>query len=72
MDRTELKEIDRFYRQSLGRFFIDLSKLVFTGVVVGGVVQLVNANNVLIVVFIVLFGLFMSCVLAMIGFKILR
>ena len=35
MDRSEQKERDKIFRQSLGKFFIDLSKLVFAGVVVG-------------------------------------
>ena len=40
MDRNEQKERDKLFRQSLGKFFIDLSKLVFAGVV------LVNASSI--------------------------
>ena len=42
MDRNEQKERDKLFRQSLGKFFIDLSKLVFAGVVVGGVVHAIE------------------------------
>ena len=72
MDRSEQKERDKLFRQSLGKFFIDLSKLVFAGVVVGGVVQLSNSSNLAFSVIMILFGLVASSFLAYVGFLILR
>lgn len=72
MDRNEQKERDKLFRQSLGKFFIDLSKLVFAGVVVGGVVQLSNSSNLAFSVIMILFGLVASSFLAYVGFLILR
>ena len=40
MDRNELRDIDKVSRETLGKFFYDLAKLVFAGVV------LVNASSV--------------------------
>ena len=72
MDRNEQKERDKLFRQSLGKCFIDLSKLVFAGVVVGGVVQLSNSSNLAFSVIMILFGLVASSFLAYVGFLILR
>ena len=33
MDRNELRDIDKVSRETLGKFFYDLAKLVFAGVV---------------------------------------
>ena len=72
MDRNELKERDKLFRQSLGKFFIDLSKLVFAGVVVGGVMQLVNSDNLIFSIVMIAFGVVASSFLAYVGFLILR
>lgn len=72
MDRNEQKERDKLFRQSLGKFFIDLSKLVFAGVVVGGVVQLTQARDYMLLAIMVALGILVSFVFASVGFKILR
>ena len=72
MDRNEQKERDKLFRQSLGKFFIDLSKLVFAGVVVGGVMQLVNSGNLIFSIVMIVFGVVASSFLACVGFLILR
>ena len=72
MDRNEQKERDKLFRQSLGKFFIDLSKLVFAGVVVGGVVQLTQSRDYALMAVMVVLGILVSCIFAFVGFKILR
>ena len=72
MDRNEQKERDKLFRQSLGKFFIDLAKLVFAGVVVGGVVQLTQSRDYALMAVMVVLGILVSCIFAFVGFKILR
>ena len=72
MDRNEQKERDKLFRQSLGKLFIDLSKLVFAGVVVGGVVQLTQSRDYALMAVMVVLGILVSCIFAFVGFKILR
>lgn len=72
MDGNEQKERDKLFRQSLGKFFIDLPKLVFAGVVVGGVVQLTQSRDYALMAVMVVLGILVSCIFAFVGFKILR
>ena len=72
MDRNELRERNKLIREQLGKFFIDLSKLVFAGVVVGGVMQLVNSDNLIFSIVMIAFGVVASSFLAYVGFLILR
>ena len=67
MDGNEQKERDKLFRQSLGKFFIDLSKLV-----VGGVVQLTQSRDYALMAVMVVLGILVSCIFAFVGFKILR
>ena len=46
MDRLDLKERNKVSRETLGKYFYDLSKLVFAGVAVGSVVQLTQSKEV--------------------------
>ena len=72
MDRNEQKERDKLCRHSLGKFFIDLSKWVFAGVVVGGVVQHTQSRDYALMAVMVVLGILVSCIFAFVGFKILR
>ena len=72
MDRNELRDIDRVSRETLGKFFYDLAKLVFAGVVVGGVVQLTQSRDYALMAVMVVLGILVSCIFAFVGFKILR
>ena len=72
MDRNELRDIDRVSRETLGKFFYDLAKLVFAGVVVGGVVQLTQSRDYVLMAVMVVLGILVSCIFAFVGFKILR
>ena len=72
MDRSEQKERDKAFRQSLGKFFIDLSKLVFAGVVVGGAVQLMQTRDFELLPIMATIGIFVSFLFAIVGFLILK
>ena len=72
MDRNELRDIDRVSRETLGKFFYDLAKLVFAGVLVGGVVQLTQSRDYALMAVMVVLGILVSCIFAFVGFKILR
>ena len=72
MDRSEQKERDKVFRQSLGKFFIDLSKLVFAGVVVGGAVQLMQTRDFELLPIMATIGISVSFVVAIVGFLILK
>ena len=72
MDRSEQKGRDKIFRQSLGKFFIDLSKLVLLGVVVGGAVQLTQTKDFVLLPIMATIGIFVSFVFAIVGFLILK
>ena len=72
MDRPEQQERDKAFRQSLGKFFIDLSKLVFAGVVVGGAVQLTQTRDFELLPIMATIGISVSFVFAIVGFLILK
>lgn len=38
--KKEVKERDKSRRENLGKFFYDLAKLIFAGVVIGGIIPL--------------------------------
>ena len=63
---------DKLSRQSLAKLFLDLAKLVFAGVVVGGVVQLTQSRDYALMAVMVVLGILVSCIFAFVGFKILR
>ena len=65
MDRLDLKERNKVSRETLGKYFYDLSKLVFAGVAVGSVVQLTQSKEFSVLLII----LFSMC--AVIGVAIL-
>ena len=75
MDRNGLRDIDRVSRETLGKFFYDLAKLVFAGVV------LVNASSIYLsenkayvayVAFMMISGLILTFGLALLGYLILK
>lgn len=70
--KKEGKEKEKLSRETLGKYFYDLSKLSFTALFLGGGVTLVmdykNANYWALVSF----GAFASFILAYIGYKILK
>ena len=72
MDRLDLKERNKVSRETLGKYFYDLSKLVFAGVAVGSVVQLTQSKEFSVLLIMITLGVFVSFVFAVVGFLILK
>lgn len=71
-EKKEIKEKEKLSRETLGKFFFDLAKLVFTAMaLVGGVSLIVNElqmqQGILAIV-----GVSLTYTLAAIGYKILK
>ena len=62
----------RKYRETLSKLFIDISKIVFTGVVIGGVSPAFIGNETSVNFIIVISGAVISFIAAWIGCRILK
>ena len=72
MDRNELRDIDRVSRETLGKFFYDLAKLVSAGVVLVNASSIYLSENKAYVVFMMISGLILTFGLALLGYLILK
>ena len=72
MDRNELRDIDRVSRETLEKFFYDLAKLVFAGVVLVNASSIYLSENKVYVVFMMVSGLILTFGLALLGYLILK
>ena len=72
MDRNELRDIDRVSRETLGKFFYDLAKLVFAGVVLVEATSLPSSSDYLYIALIMVIGLLFTIVLAVVGHIVLK
>ena len=72
MDRNELRDIDKVSRETLGKFFYDLAKLVFAGVVFVNASSIYLSENKFYVVLMMISGLILTFGLAMVGYMILK
>lgn len=71
MDNEELKAKKDKYRETVSKLFIDLSKIVFTGVVIGGISPaFIGTQNVNY--WFVVSGFITSFLAALIGCRILK
>lgn len=70
--KKEGKLLKRFRRENLGKFFFDLAKLSFAGLVVGGIVPLYAELSKLDNWYIILTGIITTFILAYIGNEILK
>ena len=71
-EKRELRERDKASRETLGKFFYDLAKLVFTAMaLVGGVSLIIDEPQAKQVILLVA-GLCSTTLLAYIGFLILK
>ncbi len=71
-ERKEAREKHRAMREIIGKYFLDLSKLVFTAIVLGGFVPLFTSEYVAVRWDIVAVGVFSTFCLAIIGYRILN
>ena len=72
MDRNELRDIDKVSRETLGKFFYDLAKLVFAGVVLVNASSVDLSENKAYVIFMMISGLILTFGLALLGYLILK
>ena len=72
MDRNELKHRMDKYRDAISRLFIDISKIIFTGVVIGGISPAFIGSETSINFMIVISGAAVSFIAAWIGCRILK
>ena len=72
MDRNELRDIDRVSRETLGKFFYDLAKLVFAGVALVEATSLPSSSDYLYIALIMVIGLLFTIVLAVVGHIVLK
>ena len=72
MDRNELKNRTDKYRDAISRLFIDISKIIFTGVVIGGISPVFMGSETSINFMIVISGAVVSFIAAWIGCRILK
>ena len=68
----EREERNHRYRETLSKVFIDMAKIVFTGVVIGGVSPAVIGSETAVNFVIVISGALISFVAAWIGCRILK
>lgn len=71
-ERKETKEKEKLSRETLGKYFYDLSKLTFTALVLGGIISFTSDTPNWIYGLIIIFGSFSAFILAYAGFKILK
>lgn len=70
--RKENRERERVGRDTLGKYFYDLSKLTFTALCLGGGVSLIMDFSNTSYWLLISFGAFVSFGFAYIGYKILK
>ena len=67
-----MKENTGIGRETLGKFFYDLAKIVLTGLVVGGAFSLVTEQKGLEYIILMSVGIVISCIFVFVGYKILN
>ena len=72
MDRSDLRERNYRYRETLSKLFIDIAKIVLTGVVIGGMSQIFTGSSVGINYIVIVIGIMISVMSAWLGCRILK
>ena len=72
MDRNELKERNKLIREQLGKFFLDMAKLAFTGVVLVKIASSDPDEGMLSIAITMVFGSMLTVFFAFIGYWILK
>lgn len=68
----DAKEVEKLSRETLGKFFYDLAKIVFTGIVVGDIITYVSDTSKQFLWVFVAVGLFATIILAYVGYQIIK
>lgn len=72
MTQREDKEKEKLKRDKLSGFFLDMAKLTFTAMVLGNLIPLFNGNVEPYSWVTLVFGIAMTFVYALIGYRILK
>lgn len=72
MDRNELKERNKLIREQIGKFFLDMAKLAFAGVVLVKIASADPAESILSIIVTMIFGSILTVIFALIGYWILK
>lgn len=72
MDRNELRERNKLIREQIGKFFLDMAKLAFAGVVLVKIASADPAESILSIIVTMIFGSILTVIFALIGYWILK
>ena len=70
--RQEAKEKDKTSRETLGKFFYDLAKLVFGTMTLVGAVSLITGEQSIDNIILLILGIVSTSILAAIGYKVIN
>ena len=71
-EQRAAKEKAKLNRETLGKFFYDLAKIVFTGLVIGGVISIASGQYVLNNIIQLVIGTLVTYVFVHIGYNIIK
>ena len=71
-EKRDIRERERVSKETLGKFFYDLSKLSFAALVIGSVASVVINKNNIDSYIIMSIGAFVTYIFAYIGYKIIK
>ena len=71
-ERKEAKDKERLSHETLGKFFFDLAKIVFTALVVGSIISIATEQKKLEYWGLIIFGIFVTYIFSYVGNKILK
>ena len=71
-EKKEARSWDRTVKETLAKYFFDLSKLVFTAIVLGGFVPIFTNEYIAVNWIVVGCGTFVSICFAIFGYRILK
>ena len=63
MDRDELRERNKLIREQIGKFFLDMAKLAFAGVVLVKIASADPAESILSIIVTMIFGSILTVIL---------
>ena len=72
MDRDELRERNKLIREQIGKFFLDMAKLAFAGVVLVKIASADPSESILSIIVTMIFGSILTVIFALIGYWILK
>ena len=72
MARDELRERNKLIREQIGKFFLDMAKLAFAGVVLVKIASADPAESILSIIVTMIFGSILTVIFALIGYWILK